>query len=440
MTKGPLRHRGAASSVGLVRPGDRLVARLFGESQRPASAAPDRSGDAVRRVLRVAGPVVALAIWASYAMQPIQAVSAGTAAATASIVAQVLLTLVFAGVVVIGWPVRRASVPRWLARAIVSVEAVLVGVACIGALEAGLVGLVFVCVSAVFLFRDARALWVLLASATVVAVLPRRLGWQPDDGLVVTLVLTTVAALGFVLLVERNRELRAAQEEIAALAVAGERDRIARDMHDVLGHSLTVVALKAELAGKLLDSDPERARAEIADVEALARTTLADARAMVSRSHAVTLAGEIAGAREAFDTAGIAADLPGSIDVVPERLRELFAWAVREGTTNVLRHSEARTVRVTMTGSSLVMDDDGHGALAGASPGNGLRGLRERAARAGASVSVAASPLGGFRLVVRGVPDEPTTTSHDELRTTSHDEPLNSSTTPSAASVGEARQ
>jgi two-component system sensor histidine kinase DesK len=409
MTKGALPAVDAAASVDAVRPGERLVTRLFGglEAPRPAATTPEAPRSPARRVVRLVGPVVALGIWASFAIQPIKAVPARSAAATASIVAQVLLSAVFAAVVVLGWPLRRPPVARWLARVIVGVEAVLVGISCLAAHEAGLVGLVFVCVSAVFLYRDGRSLWTLLASAVVVAVLPQRLGWQEDNGLIVTLVLTTVAALGFVLLVERNRELRAAQDEIAALAVSGERDRIARDMHDVLGHSLTVVALKAELAGKLLDDDPSQARAEIADVEALARATLADARAMVSRTHAVTLAGEIAGARQAFDAAGIAAELPGSIDAVPEGLRELFGWALREGATNVVRHSGARTVRVTMTGSSLVMDDDGRGALAGASPGNGLRGLRERAARVGASVSVAASPLGGFRLVVRAAPDEP---------------------------------
>ena len=141
-----------------------------------------------------------------------------------------------------------------------------------------------------------------------------------------------------------------------------------------------MISVKAELAGKLFDLDADRARAEIAEVQALARAALADVRGMVSATRAVTLAGELAGARQAFDSAGVDADVPGTVDQVPDDLRELFAWAVREGTTNVLRHAAASRVRVTMTGDTLIVDDDGYGpANTDVVPGNGLRGLTERA-------------------------------------------------------------
>ena len=103
---------------------------------------------------------------------------------------------------------------------------------------------------------------------------------------------------------------------------------MARDMHDILGHSLTVITVKAELAGRLFDVDPDRARAEIAEVERLSRDALADVRRHGrAASASVTLPGELAGARQAFDSAGIEADLPGSVDDVPER----HARALRVG-------------------------------------------------------------------------------------------------------------
>ena len=226
-------------------------------------------------------------------------------------------------------------------------------------------------------------------------------GWQTVDDAVISAVLATVAVYGFTQLVLRNRQLQLAQDEVAVLAVGRERERIARDMHDILGHSLTVISVKAELATKLFDIDADRARAEIAEVQALARAALADVRGMVSATRSVTLAGELAGARQAFDAAGVEADVPGSIDEVPDNLRELFAWALREGTTNVLRHSAASHVRVTMTRDTLTVDDDGDGpAAADSVPGNGLVGLTQRARAVRAHVEVTTSPLGGYRLLV----------------------------------------
>jgi two-component system sensor histidine kinase DesK len=207
---------------------------------------------------------------------------------------------------------------------------------------------------------------------------------------------------------ERNAQLRLAREELAALAVEQERARFARDLHDVLGHSLTLLAMKAELAGRLVSLDPERAEAEIAEVERLARDALVDVRAAVGGYRHATLAGELVAARAALDAAGITADLPNVVEDVPGERRELYGWAVREGVTNVVRHSGAGRCRVVLHRDAVEVLDDGHGpggapdaeAEPRVSPGHGLTGLRERAEAVGAKVVVGRSDEGGFRLRV----------------------------------------
>ncbi|WP_157803784.1 sensor histidine kinase [Luteimicrobium subarcticum] len=306
---------------------------------------------------------------------------------------------------------------------VLGVEVVGVVLACLGAQQHGLIGLVFVSVTVVYITRSARVLVVTVALAVVCAVLPRVVrGWEPEDGTIAALFLATLATFGFSQLVQRNRQLQLAQEEVATLAVSRERERIARDMHDVLGHSLTVISVKSELAARLVTVDPARAAAELADIQGLARSALADVRGMVTATRHLTLAGELAAARRALDAGGIDARLPGAVDAVPEDLRELFAWTVREGTTNVLRHAAARTVVVTLAPDRVVVEDDGRGAppcpgagdpVGGATddvhgsavlgdelPGHGLAGLRERAEAVGARLETGPGSLGGFRLAV----------------------------------------
>jgi two-component system sensor histidine kinase DesK len=271
---------------------------------------------------------------------------------------------------------------------------------CVG--EAGASGLVYVAVLGVICLptRWAAGLTGTLALATEVLghTLP---GWSSPAGLTFAICTAAFAMWGVSQLMQRNVELVRAEEENARLAVADERNRFARDLHDILGHSLTVITVKAELANRLLDVDRERARAELLDLERLSRDALADVRRTVEGYRDLTLPGELARAREALRAAEIDADLPNSTDEVPSELRELFAWTVREGVTNVIRHSGATRCTVRLGASTVEVSDDGDGPLEdGGRAGTGLEGLRERATAAGAVLVTRTLDPRGFALSV----------------------------------------
>ena len=173
-------------------------------------------------------------------------------------------------------------------------------------------------------------------------------GWTHDAGLLLSMLAATVAVWGVQQLLVRNTQLVASERENQRLAVSEERNRLARDLHDILGHSLTVITVKAELAKKLMDLDPARARAEIDDLERLSRDALADVRRAVEGYRELSLPGELARAKMALEAAEIHAELPNSTDDVPTEKRELFAWTIREGVTNVIRHSQATRCTVTL--------------------------------------------------------------------------------------------
>lgn len=203
---------------------------------------------------------------------------------------------------------------------------------------------------------------------------------------------------------EAEQRLGVAQDEITRLAVVEERARFSRDLHDVLGHSLTVVAMKSELATRLVDVDPARAKTEMQDVERLSREALQGLRRAVSGYREADLDAELVSARAALEAAEIDAAIPHDGDAAADDVRSLFAWVLREGVTNVVRHAAASRVRVTLTRTALTIEDDGTGLLdpdaASTTPGNGLRGLRERADAVGATLTTGTSDLGGFRLRV----------------------------------------
>lgn len=224
-------------------------------------------------------------------------------------------------------------------------------------------------------------------------------GWE-DNGYGLAALLGALATWGIRLAGERQRRLSAAQEELSVMAVQDERARIAADLHDILGHSLTVVTVKAELAQRLLDVDLERARAELRDLEVLARDALADVRATALGVRGISLAGEIAAAREALTAANVEADLPSAADEVPTRVRELFAWTIREAVTNIVRHAHAAHASVALSPTSVEIVDDGPG-LSAFVDGQGLHGLRRRAEAAGATLQAGRrTDRPGFRVRV----------------------------------------
>jgi two-component system, NarL family, sensor histidine kinase DesK len=201
----------------------------------------------------------------------------------------------------------------------------------------------------------------------------------------------------------RNLELTAARAQLAQQAVTEERERFARDLHDLLGHSLSVIAIKAELAGRLLSVDRARAATEVADIESVAREALGEVREAVSGYSQPTLEGELVGARVALNAAGVECEIDHSAAELCPDAEAVFAWAVREGATNVIRHSNARhcTMRFTTGPGAAVLEvvDDGTAAGDG-SVGNGLTGLRERARAVRGTITAGPQAGGGYRLAV----------------------------------------
>jgi len=178
-----------------------------------------------------------------------------------------------------------------------------------------------------------------------------------------------------------NRKLRKANEEIENLAKVAERERIARDLHDVLGHTLSVITLKSELAGKLLDRDPQRAGKEIREVEQISRQALSEVRDAIRGYRSLGLVAELAQAKATLETAGLTVQCEAASTVkLPAVEESVLSLAVREAVTNVVRHAQARTCRLRIeqqNGSCrLEIHDDGCGTSNG--EGNGLRGMRER--------------------------------------------------------------
>jgi two-component system sensor histidine kinase DesK len=243
-----------------------------------------------------------------------------------------------------------------------------------------------------------------VAGAATLACLVVVLSWQDWTSLFLPVLcpLTAATLWGTRHLITVNAELREAREELARNAVAEERLRFARDLHDLLGHSLSLIALKSELARRLAPVDVERAGAEMADVEAAARRALAEVREAVSGYRQVSCGQAVAEARAALSGAGIAFRGPDRLPVLPGPVDAALGWVVREATTNVLRHSHARTVTVTLTEdgvcAALTVVDDGRGPAEDTAPGSGLTGLRERVTAVDGSLSGGAAPGGGYRL------------------------------------------
>ncbi|MDO4761731.1 MAG: sensor histidine kinase [Corynebacterium sp.] len=172
------------------------------------------------------------------------------------------------------------------------------------------------------------------------------------------------------------------------LQLAQQREAIARDVHDLLGHTLTVISLKAHLAHRLIDTDCEKARAELADISTLSRTGLSEVRCAVTRLAHPGLDGEIQALRRALDTAGIALQICGTI---PDTADPIFSWVLREAGTNILRHSHASTVTVTFSPHTLSITDNGCGFNPDTTNG-GLQALTARVHEAGGELTITSQP------------------------------------------------
>jgi two-component system sensor histidine kinase DesK len=205
-------------------------------------------------------------------------------------------------------------------------------------------------------------------------------GWQ----LFYSALFPVIIGAGNTFFAERNRmnrRLRKANDEIEHLAKVAERERIARDLHDVLGHTLSVITLKSELAGKLIDRDPQRAGKEIREVEEISRHALSEVRDAIRGYRSKGLVAELAQAKCTLETAGVAVSCDASTTMkLPAMQESVLTMAVREAVTNVVRHAQARTCSLRLEQRNgtchLDIEDDGRGGFQ--SEGNGLRGMRER--------------------------------------------------------------
>jgi two-component system, NarL family, sensor histidine kinase DesK len=224
-----------------------------------------------------------------------------------------------------------------------------------------------------------------------------------SSALVLSLLGIGAAMIAMGEIMRSNRELHDARAELARLAVADERARFARDLHDLLGHSLSVIALKAQLARRRLPDDPQTAAADVADIENVTREALREVREAVSGYRRPKLDAELDGARTALDAAGIETTIERPPVDLPADVEAALAWTVREAATNVIRHSGARhsTIRLVPAVGQAAVEvlDDGAGANGGAGGGSGLLGLQERLRQAGGRLEAGPRDDGpGFRV------------------------------------------
>jgi two-component system sensor histidine kinase DesK len=227
-------------------------------------------------------------------------------------------------------------------------------------------------------------------------------GWQSLVN--VWIVGPIVAALIVTERIQRQRraDLRLSQDEVRRLAASAERERIGRDLHDLLGHTLSMVALKSELAGRLIERDPRAARHEMADVARVARDALSQVRSAVSGIRAAAMAAELASARLLLEAAGVQMEYWHDPQVLPGNVETCLALVLREAVTNIQRHARANRVEITViTGTERVVmrvRDDGRGGVN--ERGNGLTGMRERIEAIGGTLAIE-SPRGrGTRIEV----------------------------------------
>jgi two-component system sensor histidine kinase DesK len=243
-----------------------------------------------------------------------------------------------------------------------------------------------VCVAAVagliFPPRVAAGIVVVLTlSALILGLL--RLDWVQAIPLALLVRGLGLDMIGLVVLMGAMRQLHRQRHVHAQLAVSEERLRVARDMHDLLGQTLSLITLKSALVERLITTDPERAAQEIHDVQQAARTTLREVRSTISGYRQLSVRGELDAARQLFEAVEIHAEIGAPTNPLPPTLDNALAWMIREGVTNVLRHSQATQCSIILMQTdqtvSLEMTNDGCQERIGVHhQGHGLAGVRER--------------------------------------------------------------
>jgi len=201
---------------------------------------------------------------------------------------------------------------------------------------------------------------------------------------------------------DKNARLRQSHEQIRQLAATAERERIGRDLHDLLGHTLSLITLKLELSRKLFDRDPAAARRELTEAEDVARHALAEVRTAVTGIRAAGFAAELASAALLLRASGVQFDSQQQVANLPESVECGLALVLREAATNIARHAHATRARASMVRSGddvqLLIEDNGRGGVH--LQGNGLRGMRERVQALGGSLRLDSPPGAGTRLEI----------------------------------------
>lgn len=268
--------------------------------------------------------------------------------------------------------------------------------------------LIYACAMLGWAYRPRRAVWM---ACLLLALLALEFWWtlptpQLAIGWSAMVAIIALMALGGTLFsrakARRDAELRLTRDEVARLAAMAERERIGRDLHDLLGHTLSLVAIKSELAGRLVERDPVAARQQIGEVETVARQALAQVREAVVGIRATGLQAELAASRLALLSAEVRLDQRLAPVALVASAESALALALREAVTNVLRHASASRVEVELSQEQgalrLSISDDGRGGAC--TPGTGLSGMRERVAAVGGRLEIDSPVGGGTRLQI----------------------------------------
>src|SRR5690349_6436864 len=246
------------------------------------------------------------------------------------------------------------------------------------------------------------ARYVIFGSVTIFMIETWLLGhnWQTMASVMTPAILLAITALYTAYTGQQQMALRRSNEEIMRLATLAERERIGRDLHDLLGHTLSVIALKSELARKLIDRDLDSARTEIGEVERVARDALSQVRNAISGIRSTALPAEIVAATALLEAQGLVVKCETENVKLPHDRETALALSLREAATNIRRHAAAKgvTIRVRKEDTAVVVEvaDDGRGGRI--VPGNGLNGMRERLDTVGGSLSLEPNKDGGTLL------------------------------------------